>query len=97
MSLYYNPVAYGINDVIIPEGNGSFGARIYYPSEEMEVLNVPIRSDTYPLIAFAHGDRAARNFTCVRPIGPRTIKNGGRSFIFSRAAVLSSSPQRCTT
>ncbi len=56
MSLYYSPVYYGISDVVVTPvqgGGGSFGARIYYPSEEMEVRDVPIRPGIYPLIAFA--------------------------------------------
>jgi len=64
VSLYYDPVYYGINDVLIPEDGGSFGARIYYPSEEMEVRDVPIRDGTYPLIAFAHGDRSGEVGLC---------------------------------
>jgi hypothetical protein len=64
VSLYYNPVMYGINDVTIPHGDGSFGARIYYPSEEVEVLNVAVRKGMYPLIAFAHGDRSNEPSLC---------------------------------
>ena len=64
MSLYYSPVAYGINDVTIPETGGSFGARIYYPSEETGVFDVPIRIDDYPLIAFSHGDRSSEPSLC---------------------------------
>ncbi len=64
MSLYYSPVYYGVNDVVIPEQGGSFGARIYYPSEEMEVRDVPIRTGTYSLIAFAHGDRSNEPGLC---------------------------------
>jgi dienelactone hydrolase len=64
MSLYYNPVFYGINDVTIAEHGSSFGARIYYPSEEMEVRDVPVRNGTYPLIAFAHGDRSSESSLC---------------------------------
>jgi len=64
VSLYYSPVYYGVNDVVIPEQGGSFGARIYYPSEEMEVRDVPIRTGTYSLIAFAHGDRSNEPGLC---------------------------------
>lgn len=64
MSFYYNPVMYGINDVIIPDGDSGFGARIYYPSEEVEVRDVPILNGTYPLVAFAHGERASEFGLC---------------------------------
>ncbi|MGK6307409.1 hypothetical protein [Variovorax sp. DT-64] len=65
MSLYYNPVLYGLNDVTIPEnGGGTFGARIYYPSEEEEVRDVAVREGIYPLIAFAHGDRSFEPHLC---------------------------------
>ena len=65
MSLYYSPVLYGINDVIIPEtGGGTFAARIYYPSEQVEVRDVAVREGIYPLIAFAHGDRTSEPQLC---------------------------------
>lgn len=64
MSLYYSPVPYGLNDVTIPEPGGSFSARIYYPSEEVEVRDVAVRDGVYPLIAFAHGDRRAEPGLC---------------------------------
>lgn len=64
MSYYYNPVMYGINDVTIPDDDGSFEARIYYPSEEVEVRDVAILRGTYPLVAFAHGDRRAERDLC---------------------------------
>jgi hypothetical protein len=64
VSLYYSPVYYGLNDVAVPEGTGTFAARIYYPSDEMEVRDVPIRAGIYPLIAFAHGDRESERGLC---------------------------------
>jgi hypothetical protein len=64
MSLYYSPVFYGINDVTIPEAGGSFGARIYYPSEEDGVFDVSVRTGEYPLVAFAHGDRSSEPSLC---------------------------------
>lgn len=64
MSSYHSPVMYGINDVTIPEGDSSFEARIYYPSEEVEVRDVAILRGTYPLVAFAHGDRSFEAGLC---------------------------------
>ena len=64
MSYYYSPVMYGINDVTIPDGDSAFEARIYYPSEEVEVRDVPILTGTYPLVAFAHGDRRSERDLC---------------------------------
>jgi pimeloyl-ACP methyl ester carboxylesterase len=64
MSFYYSPVLYGINDVTIPDGSSNFEARIYYPSVEDEVLDVPILPGTYPLVAFAHGDRSDNPELC---------------------------------
>ncbi|HSJ28999.1 MAG TPA: hypothetical protein VLB67_12390 [Acidimicrobiia bacterium] len=64
MSSYYSPVMYGINDVTIPDGSSSFEARIYYPSEEVEVRDVAILRGTYPLVAFAHGDRSFERDLC---------------------------------
>jgi len=64
MSYYYSPVMYGINDVVIPDGDSSFEARIYYPSEEVEVRDVSILRGTFPLVAFAHGDRRAERSLC---------------------------------
>lgn len=64
MSFYYNPVMYGINDVMISDGSSRFGARIYYPSDEVEVRDVRIINGTYPLVAFAHGDRSSESGLC---------------------------------
>lgn len=64
MSYYYSPVMYGINDVTIPDGDSSFETRIYYPSAEVEVCDVPILRGTYPLVAFAHGDRSSEPDLC---------------------------------
>jgi dienelactone hydrolase len=64
ISYYYSPVMYGINDVTIPDDGSSFEARIYYPSEEVEVRDVPVLRGTYPLVAFAHGDRSSERGLC---------------------------------
>jgi dienelactone hydrolase len=64
MSFYYSPVMYGINDITISGESSSFNARIYYPSEAVEVRDVPILNGTYPLIAFAHGDRRSESGLC---------------------------------
>jgi hypothetical protein len=64
VSYYYNPVMYGINDVTIPDGKVGFGARIYYPSDEVEVRDVQILNGTYPLVAFAHGERRSESGLC---------------------------------
>jgi hypothetical protein len=59
--LYEDPTLYGIEDVTVPSdelGGSSFPMRIYYPSDQGGVHSVAIRPGTYPLVAFAHGDRA---------------------------------------
>jgi dienelactone hydrolase len=58
VDLYYEPTMYGIEDVTVGQGDGAFAARIYYPSNDGTVFDVPIRPGTYRLIAFAHGQRA---------------------------------------
>jgi hypothetical protein len=60
VDLYREPVLYGIDDVTVSGEGGTFGMRIYYPSEEGSVFGVPIRPGTYPLVVFAHGQREAR-------------------------------------
>ncbi|CAN5390775.1 hypothetical protein BH24ACT7_BH24ACT7_18630 [soil metagenome] len=42
-SLYCEPVLYGISDVSIPDGSGSFHARIYHPRFGGSVYDVAIR------------------------------------------------------
>lgn len=64
MSLYYSPVYYGLNDVVISDAAGDFEARIYYPSDEEEVRDVAVRPGIYPLVAFAHGDRRSESWLC---------------------------------
>jgi hypothetical protein len=56
-NLYEEPILYGIEDVTVPAEGGEFRMRIYYPSDEGSVFGVPIRPGTYPLVAFAHGQR----------------------------------------
>lgn len=56
--LYQEPVLYGIEDVTVTAEDGDFRMRIYYPSEDGSVFGVPARPGTYPLVAFAHGQRA---------------------------------------
>jgi dienelactone hydrolase len=55
--LYQEPTLYGIQDVTVPAEDADFPMRIYYPSDQGDVLGVPIRPGTYPLVAFAHGQR----------------------------------------
>jgi hypothetical protein len=55
--LYEEPTLYGIQDVSVPAEGADFPMRIYYPSDEGSVFGVPIRPGTYPLVAFAHGQR----------------------------------------
>jgi hypothetical protein len=55
--LYQEPTLYGIQDVSVPAEGADFPMRIYYPSDEGSVFGVPIRPGTYPLVAFAHGQR----------------------------------------
>lgn len=63
-NLYYEPVYYGVEDVIVQGDARSFGLRIYYPSENDTVWEVPIRRGEYPLVVFAHGDRSAAPNLC---------------------------------
>lgn len=56
VDLYEEPTLYGIQDVTVPGGT-DFPMRIYYPSDQGAVFGVPIRPGTYPLVAFAHGQR----------------------------------------
>jgi pimeloyl-ACP methyl ester carboxylesterase len=65
--LFLFPGNYGFDDVQIPvdgdsyepsSGGEGFGARIYYPTEEIGTRNARIRSGPYPLVIFAHGDRS---------------------------------------
>lgn len=62
--LYYYPVSYGIHDLVGNGDTGQFGLRIYYPSEEDSPYDAPIRPGRYPLVVFAHGDRAYENRFC---------------------------------
>jgi len=63
-NLYYEPVFYGIEDVIVQGNARSFGLRIYYPSENDTVWEVPLLRGEYPLVVFAHGDRAGAPNLC---------------------------------
>lgn len=62
--LYYTPVHYGIHDLTATGNTGSFGLRVYYPSDEESVDNAAIRPDDYPLIVFSHGDRISERDLC---------------------------------
>ena len=62
--LYYSPVSYGIHDLDASGETGQFGLRVYYPSEEDTLYNATIRPGLYPLVVFAHGDRAYENSFC---------------------------------
>ncbi|WP_027668930.1 alpha/beta hydrolase [Rhizobium leguminosarum] len=92
MSSYYNPSPYGINDVTIPEGSGSFGARIYYPSDEMEVRDVPYRDGIYPLVAFAHGERASDRSLCPPDVTADYKKWGAVLHLLARCGFVVISP-----
>jgi hypothetical protein len=63
-NLYYEPVFYGVEDVIVQGDARSFGLRIYYPSENDTGWEVPLRRGEYPLVVFAHGDRAGAPNLC---------------------------------
>lgn len=63
-SLYYTPVNFGIHDLTAAGESGSFGLRVYYPSDEEGVEGVAIRPDDYPLLVFAHGDRVSERNLC---------------------------------
>lgn len=64
MTLYDDPVFYGIRDVTIPADGAAFAARIYFPSHDGAVFTAPIRPGTYPLVVFAHGDRSGETHLC---------------------------------
>jgi dienelactone hydrolase len=59
-NLYYSPVFLGIQDSVIEADTGSFEVRVFYPSERPFTGEVIVRSGTYPLVIFAHGDRTTR-------------------------------------
>jgi hypothetical protein len=67
--LYYEPVFYGIEDVDgVPDGGRNFTLRIYYPTFDGTVYDVAIRPGTYPLVAFAHGDRIGDSSLCPQDV-----------------------------
>lgn len=92
MDYYYSPVMYGINDVTIPDGDSSFGARIFYPSEEVEVRDVTILNGTYPLVAFAHGDRRFEPGLCPTDIANDYKRWGAVLHLLARCGFVVISP-----
>lgn len=92
MSYYYSPVMYGINDVTISDGESSFEARIYYPSEEVEVRDVAILRGTYPLVAFAHGDRSSERHLCPEDVTDDYKRWGAMLHLLARCGFVVISP-----